>query len=262
MVIESNFITLNRDDLSRSRPFFEEFAYHQLNARISPGVSVSAYSEIDPYISVYGQHNFTHGRKTHEHSNTLGEFGCFLAHVNIWRRAIANKTNMIIVEDGTYKFCRESIGSIVEYLKTEEDTIDYLCMHHFQLYSYGNTEEKVPHPIVPNIYNISVPTFSAKFYYISHRLAQHLVERFEADGIEFQLDWFIEQEILYGTHHFKETSYITSVNLASVRSVHECKHVPLRVYTAIRSSAFAYTIVVLLSIVLFIVVLYFQTKKS
>lgn len=234
MSIQALFITLNAQKVKSNIDVTNDlFGRHDINTVIIPGVVIDSYDEVVHRLSPYARHVRKHGRSTHEHLSTLSEVGCFMAHMNAWKYSIDNNLDVFVIEDGVYGYNIPEVDKMIKCIKTYQSTdqpIHYVSFHNLYLHNVCEDTSASSLPI-DNFKSLTVPRFSGKCYYMTHELAKFLITQVNKKGIEFQVDWFIEQEIIYSDNiGIRKGSYTVkdSNNLISVRSSTTCKHDEIR----------------------------------
>lgn len=182
--------------LDQSKPRFQStmaslknFGFDNIN--VLPGVNGKemTYKEIKPLLDYRSWNEFINGRYVHEGLSSKGSIGCYLSHVNAWKKCVELNQNIIVCEDDCVM--EKSMSDLQKaYNDAVNLNFDILLCHHMTLSGVNSKRTD----ITTNICQID-KTISLMFYIITPGGAKLLLEH--VFPIQVHIDHYVNLFALY-----------------------------------------------------------------
>jgi GR25 family glycosyltransferase involved in LPS biosynthesis len=118
-------ITLNRTDPQRALNAFQQIKKLGFDVQFADGVNVKSkpLAELASLLTPRAYWELKNGREVHEALSGTGSVGCYLAHLNLWKKCAAGTEPIAIFEDDIY-FRTNAFETLPAVLREAEE-MDY-----------------------------------------------------------------------------------------------------------------------------------------
>lgn len=133
--IPAYMVCLDRLAKERCDPAFDE--YKKIFPKLERMSAVDAKNldlETAEYISpISKEHIRKEIQIDHDHLTSLGHVGCYLSHVNMWKKCLEHNKPIIVVEDDVSKFSEIQVSELIKAYQSIPENADFASL------LYGNT---------------------------------------------------------------------------------------------------------------------------
>jgi glycosyl transferase family 25 len=214
-----------------------------------PGVNVKNITEeeLNKLTSLRTRKELIHGRYVHEAISSKGALGCYLAHLNVWKKCVELDKIIIVAEDDAIMKDDTSMAELQKaYTDAVNNNFDILMCHKHYIPGIPSNQKRITN----NIYCID-ETISCMFYFITPAGAKVLIKN--ALPIEVHVDHYIN---LYAILHPNFHKYYTTENFVEEYGGSEIGHNSIKYYEDYHCLKKTYeypNILILISVLIFII---------
>ena len=190
--IPAYMVCLDRLAKDRCDPAFDE--YSEIFPKLERMSAVDAKNldlETAEYINPISKTHIRKKIKTeHDFVTSMGQVGCYLSHVNMWKKCLEHGKPIIVIEDDVPKFSKNQVPELIKAYQSIPENADFASLLYINSLTKNSKDKKGDWgKIQPRAF------YGAQLYYITPKAASILIKY--AFPISSQVDGYMSYILPY-----------------------------------------------------------------